>query len=140
MAKEYDSLMDNHTWILVPLPPGRKIIQCKWVYRIKYTSKGEIDKYKARLVAKGYSQLVGIGYTEIFSSVIKHDSIRVIFAIVVVLCMHMKQFDIGTGYLKCDLTTVIYMGQPEGFISKTFPSQVCQLLKSLCGLKQSCKH
>ena len=55
MEKEYDLLMENHTWILVPPPPGRNIIQCKWVYRIKYTSTGTLDKYKARLVAKGYS-------------------------------------------------------------------------------------
>lgn len=31
MQKEYDSLMDNHTWTLVPSPPSRKVIQCKWV-------------------------------------------------------------------------------------------------------------
>ena len=57
---------------------------------MKYTSNGAIDKYKARLVAKGYSQVHGIEYTEIFSPVIKHDSIRVILAIVIVLRMHMK--------------------------------------------------
>ena len=55
MEREYDSLMENHTWTLVPPPPGRTIVQCKWVYKIKYTSTGAIDKYKARLVAKGYS-------------------------------------------------------------------------------------
>ena len=137
MEKEYDSLMENHTWTLVPPPPGRNIIQCKWVYRIKYTSTGTIDKYKAHLVAKGYSQVHGIDYTETFSPVIKHDSVRVLFAIAAVLRMHMRQFDIGTAYLNSDLTTKIYMQQPEGFIHPKHPSHVCALLKSLYGLKQS---
>ena len=52
MKREYDSLMENRAWILVPPPPGRTIVQCKWVYKIKYTSTCEIDKYKAGLVAK----------------------------------------------------------------------------------------
>ena len=137
MEKEYESLMENRTWILVPPPPGRNIIQCKWVYKIKYTSDGAIDKYKAHLVAKGYSQVHGIDYTETFSPVIKHDSIRVIFAIAAVLRMHMKQFDIGTAYLNSDLTTRIYMQQPEGFANPKTPLYVCLLLKSLYGLKQS---
>ena len=137
MERKYDSLMENHTWKLVPPPPGRTIVQCKWVYKIKYTSDGNIDKYKARLVAKGYSQIHGIDYTETFSPVIKHDSVRVLFAIAAVLRMHMRQFDIGTAYLNSDLTTRIYMRQPEGFVSTTHPSHVCLLLKSLYGLKQS---
>ena len=137
MEEEYDSLMENHTWILVPPPPGRNIIQCKWVYRIKYTSTGTIDKYKARLVAKGYSQVHGLDYDETFSPVIKHDSVRVLFAIAAVLRMKMRQFDIGTAYLNNDLTTKIYMQQPEGFIHPKHPSHVCALLKSLYGLKQS---
>ena len=137
MEREYDSLMENRTWILVPPPPGRTIIQCKWVYKIKYNSAGEIDKYKARLVAKGYSQVHGIDYDETFSPVIKHDSIRVLFAIAAVQRMHMRQFDIGTAYLNSDLATRIYMQQPEGFVDPHNPSYVCSLLKSLYGLKQS---
>jgi hypothetical protein len=137
MEREYDSLMENRTWVLVPPPPGRNIIHCKWVYKIKYASNGTIDKYKARLVAKGYSQVHGVDYTETFSPVIKHDSIRVLFAIAAILRMHMKQFDIGTAYLNSDLTTRIYMHQPEGFVHSQLPSHVCLLLKSLYGLKQS---
>lgn len=137
MQRKYDSLMDNHTWTLVPPPPGRKIIECKWVYKIKYTSKGTIDKYKARLVAKGYNQVHEVDYTETFSHVIKHDSIRVIIAIATVVRLHMRPFDIGTAYLNNDLTTRIYMKHPEGFINPCTLSHVCLLLKSLYGLKQS---
>eukprot|EP01018_Ginkgo_biloba_P029520 Gb_22659 [translate_table: standard] len=56
MNKEYHSLLKNDTWDLVPLPKGRNIVRCKWVYRTKYATDGNVEKYKARLVAKGFSQ------------------------------------------------------------------------------------
>jgi hypothetical protein len=49
MQKEYDSLLQNQTWNLVPHPPERNIFRCRWVHRIK--------KYKARQVAKGLHQI-----------------------------------------------------------------------------------
>ena len=55
MDEEFDSLQDNKTWELVSLPLGRKLVQCKWVYKTKISSNGTTTKYKARLVAKGYS-------------------------------------------------------------------------------------
>ena len=59
---EYKSLMDNETWKLVELPPERKSIGCKWVFRTKLNENGEVERFKARLVAKGYAQTYGIDY------------------------------------------------------------------------------
>ena len=48
------SLMANDTWDLVPLPKGRKFVRCKWVYRTKYASGGNVERLKARLFSKGF--------------------------------------------------------------------------------------
>jgi hypothetical protein len=56
MEDEYGALMKNKTWRLVPPQPGRNLIDCKWVYKIKHKAHGPIDRYKARLVAKGFKQ------------------------------------------------------------------------------------
>lgn len=53
MNEGYCSLMANDIWDLVPLPDDRKIIKCKWVYRIKYGPYGSVNKHKAILVSKG---------------------------------------------------------------------------------------
>ena len=57
MDEEYRSLMVNDTWDLVPLPKGRKLVRCKWVYRTKYASDGSAERLNPRLVAKGFSQV-----------------------------------------------------------------------------------
>lgn len=62
MDKEMEALTKNNTWTLVPLPPNKRPIGSKWVYKIKYRSDGQIERYKARLVAKGYSQIEGIDF------------------------------------------------------------------------------
>jgi hypothetical protein len=54
MQKEYNSLLENQTWDLVPLPSGRKLVRCRWVYRTKSIAYGQVNKYKAMLVAKEF--------------------------------------------------------------------------------------
>ena len=59
---EIESILQNNTWEIVELPPRRKVIGCKWVFKNKLKLDGSIDKYKARLVAKGFIQKKGIYY------------------------------------------------------------------------------
>jgi hypothetical protein len=66
MDSEYDALMKNKTWHLVPLMKGRNVVGCKWVYKIKRKQDGSLDRYKARLVAKGFKQRYGIDYEDTF--------------------------------------------------------------------------
>jgi hypothetical protein len=134
MDEEYNSLMLNHTWKLVPLPPGRKPIDCKWVFRKKYTDTGEVEKYKARLVARGFTQVKGVDYHETFSPVVKFASIRTLLALAVQHSYIVHQMDVTTAYLNGDLEEEIYMTQPESYVKGDY---VCKLQRSLYGLKQS---
>jgi hypothetical protein len=56
MMEEMDSIEDNGTWSLVDLPPGRKLIGVKWVFKVKRDEHGAVSKHKARLVVKRYAQ------------------------------------------------------------------------------------
>ena len=66
MKDEMKSMNDNEFWNLVELPEGVKPIGCKWIFKIKKDSKGNIERYKACLVAKGFTQKEGIDYKETF--------------------------------------------------------------------------
>lgn len=67
MAKEIAALESNKTWELVPLPPGKKPIGCRWVCKVKYQPDGSIERFKARLFVKGYTQQYEIDYEDTFS-------------------------------------------------------------------------
>eukprot|EP00253_Pinus_taeda_P006432 PITA_06432 len=136
MNEEYHSLLANDTWDLVPLPRGRKLVRCKWVYRTKYGPDGKVDKHKARLVAKGFSQVEGIYYTETFSPVAKMNSIRLVLSLAASLKWEVHQMDVKSAFLHGDLHEEIYMEQPIGFI-QIDSILVCRLKKSLYGLRQA---
>lgn len=56
MKKEYDALLANKTWTLVPRPPGARIITGKWVFKHKLNPDGTLERYKAPSVVRGFNQ------------------------------------------------------------------------------------
>ena len=135
MDIEYESLMKNKVWVLCEMPPGRKLVDCRWVFKVKQNTDGSIERFKARLVARGFSQVYGIDYEETFFPAVKSDSIRLLLSHAVNRGMFLKQFDIKTAFLYGILEEEIFMKQPPGYV-KDF-GKVCKLERSLYGLKQS---
>ena len=103
MKDELDSLKSYEVWDLAELPQGAKAIGCKWVYKTKRDSLGNIERYKARLVAKGFTQKEGIDYKETFSPVSKKDYLRVILALVSHFDLELQQMDVKVAFLNDDL-------------------------------------
>jgi len=118
-------------------PVGHTTIGCKWVFRIKYKSNGEVEKFKAQLVAKGFAQKHGIDYDKTFSPVVRFASIRTLLAFAIENDMIIHQMDAVKAFLNGDLEEEIYMQQPEGYVQVDGEHLVCKLRKSLYGLKQS---
>ena len=112
MKEEFSSLHKNNTWELVDLPPRRKLVQCKWVFKTKFAADGSPLKYKARLVAKGYSQVHGIDYNETFAPVAKMDSIMLALAIATSKQWEVHHMDVKCAFLNGDITEYIYMYHP----------------------------
>lgn len=135
MDEEYNSLIQNRTWILVQPPNNQKVIDNRWVYKIKSNLDGSVDRYKARLVVRGFTQEYGVDYQETFSPVVKYTSIRAILALAASKQMDIQQFDVKTAFLNGDLEEDVFMKQPIGYDDGS--GKVCKLLKSLYGLKQA---
>jgi hypothetical protein len=54
MNEEYDALIKNDTWHLVPTTQVTNLVDYKWVYKIKRKADDTINQYKTHLVAKGF--------------------------------------------------------------------------------------
>ena len=75
MIEEYQSIMMNDVWDVVPRTKGKSIVTSKWIYNIKYAAYGSIEIYKARFMARGFSQKEGIDYEETFALVSRYTYI-----------------------------------------------------------------
>ncbi|KAG8489505.1 hypothetical protein CXB51_017512 [Gossypium anomalum] len=138
MQEEMESLHKNRTQDLVKLPKGKKVVRCKWVFKKKEGTLGvEELRYKTRLVAKGYSQILGVDFTDVFSPVVKHSSIRALLGIMALHDLQLEQLGVKTTFFHEKLEKDIYMQQPESFTILEKEDYVCLLKKSLYDLKQS---
>lgn len=128
MQSDYDSLLKNQTWILVEKPRDHKLIDNKWVFKVKRHPDGKVERFKARLVACGFTQEYGIDYEETFSPVVRFTSIRTLLAIAAQNRFKVKQFDVATAFLYGELKGDVFMKQPIGFDDNS--GRVCRLQKS----------
>ena len=78
IEEELRALQKNDTWVLVPLPEGKKTVGCKWVFSFKHKANGTVERFKARLIAKGYTQTYDIDHLATFSPAVKLNTVRVL--------------------------------------------------------------
>ncbi|RYC76970.1 hypothetical protein BFJ63_vAg20155 [Fusarium oxysporum f. sp. narcissi] len=135
MTAEIDSIKENGVYTLANLPPDRKALRGKWVFKLKRGANEEILRFKARYMVRGFEQQEGIDYNETFASVVKPMTYKAIFAIAATLDLELGQMDVKTAFLYGKIDEEIYVEQPEGFDDGT--ERVWKLRNALYGLKQS---
>ena len=113
--EELNAQLKNGTWVLEKLPPGKKAIGSRWVFRIKRNADGTVERFKARIVAKGYNQRPGFDYMEIFAPTMHQATIRLILALAAIDDLHLHSVDISHAFINGDIDADVYMMQPEGF-------------------------
>jgi hypothetical protein len=137
MIEEYESILKNDVWEVVPRPQGKSVVTSKWIYKIKHVADGSVEKFKARFVARGFSQKEGIDYDEIFAPVSRYTSIKIIISLASIFDWKFHQMDVKTAFLNGEVEQEVYIEQPEGFVIHGNESHVCKLKKALYGLKQA---
>ncbi|GJR78236.1 ribonuclease H-like domain-containing protein [Tanacetum coccineum] len=137
MCDEYNALIKNNTWTLVPRPTDANIVRCMWLFRHKYLADDTLSRYEARLVVNGSTQLEGIDVDETFSLAVKPSTIRTILSLATFRHWPVHQLDVKNALLHGDLSETVYMHQPSGFRDSAHPDYVYLLQRSLYGLKQT---
>jgi hypothetical protein len=135
MVEEYDSIVRNDVWEVVPRPVGKSVVTSRWLYKTKYVADGSIEKHKARFVAQGFSQIEGVDYDETFAPVARYTSIRSIISITTEMGWSIHQMDVKIAFLNGFIDEEVYIEQPEGFEVSERETHMCLLRKILYGLK-----
>ncbi len=116
MDVEYGMHMLKHMWDLVDAPQGANIMDCKWVYGMKWDRDGNWLKDKARLVGKGYTQQLGLDYNDTWAAITRLESVCMSAAIAAKLDLHLWQVNFVSAYLNSKTKEDIYMNQPPGYV------------------------
>jgi 6-phosphofructokinase len=135
MEEEMKSIEENKTWSLVDLPAGHKPIGLKWVFKVKKDEHGAIVKYKARLVAKGYIQRQGIDFDEVFATVARLESVRLLLAVAAHEGWEVHHMDVKSAFLNGELQEEVYVAHLAGFMVSGMEHKVLRLKKALYGLR-----
>ncbi|XP_076929288.1 putative inactive G-type lectin S-receptor-like serine/threonine-protein kinase SRK [Bidens hawaiensis] len=93
LAAMQDSMMSlhkNQTWVWVEKPEDQKVVDCKWIFKVKDGISGEVPTFKARAI---------LSITEVFN-------------------LELEKLDVKTAFLHGNLDEKIYMRQPLEFEEK----------------------
>ena len=137
MQVEFNEIVKNETWELVPPSKEIKAIGVKWVFKIKRDQNNQITRFKSRLVAQGFRQRQGFDVFETFAPTASQASLRMLLTIAAHNNWEIKQFDITNAFLLGILEEEVYVNQPPGFVVAGKENWVYRLKRSLYGLKQS---
>ncbi|GJR00214.1 putative ribonuclease H-like domain-containing protein [Tanacetum coccineum] len=137
MQEELLQFQIQKVWILVDLPPGKKTIRLKWVYRNKKDERGVLVRNKTRLVAQGHRQEEGIDYDEVFAPVARIEAIRIFLAFASYMGSIVYQMDVKSAFLYWIIDEEVYVTQPPGFTDPMYPKKVYKVVKALYGLHQA---
>ena len=113
-SDEVQALIDNGTFELVQLPPGKRAIGSRWVFKVKRNADGTVERYKGRLVTQGFSQRPGFDFTETFAPTPKWAALRAVLAIAALEDLELESVDISSAFLNGTLKEEVYMKQPNG--------------------------
>ncbi|KAA3477486.1 Retrovirus-related Pol polyprotein from transposon TNT 1-94 [Gossypium australe] len=136
---EIQALVKNNTWDLVPSPPNRSLVGCKWLFKVKTNPDGSVAHNKVCLIAQGFSQAPGLDYHEMFCPVVKANIVHMVLALAVSRKWKLRQVDVNNAFLNRDLAEDIYMKQPIGFevLDGNGNPLACRLNKEIYRLKQA---
>ena len=108
---------------------------------MKCGADGRVERFKACLVARGFSQREGLDYEDTFAPVIRLESLRVLFALAASYGLKAHALDATNAFVGSELDKETFMELPPGLTEQTIDymptGQVCKLLRSLYGLRQS---
>ncbi|CAN0445690.1 unnamed protein product, partial [Discosporangium mesarthrocarpum] len=135
MSDEISGLVKHGVWVEADLPPDRKALGTKWVFKRKVNQFGDVTRYKRRLVGKGYTQLWGIDVYASFMPTHAVEVLRTVLAYTAHQDWELCHWDVRQAFIQADMEEDIYVRLCDG--CGVWSGKIVKLLKSLYGCRQS---
>jgi hypothetical protein len=131
-------MLERNVWDEIPasdVPRGAKIIPSKWLYKVKRSATGQIERFKARLVASGnFGGDSEVDFTDIKSNVVRIGSVRMLFSLAASLSLEVDGVDVDQAFLLNGLEKEVYMRKAQGYDAD---GKVLRLRKSVYVLREA---
>ena len=139
LANEMQNMVDAEVWELVPLPPGGvdHFVDTKFVFKVKSTPSGSIDKFKVRLVGRGFTQIYGMDYFQTYAPVVRGCTFQMQMCDAVQRGLKKAQIGFTGAFLQADIDGEIYLKLDSSCGVDVPPGYCVKLKKSLYGTKQA---
>ena len=136
IREELDSLKKHNTWEITTVPKEAKVLQSRFIFKLKKKNDGTVARYKARLVVKGFMQ----GFVEsTYSPVVCFSTVRTALAVAVQRGYYIHQMDVRTAFLHGVIDDDVFISPPKGSRIQIEEGKALKLKKGLYGLKQAPK-
>ncbi|KAL2887234.1 Retrovirus-related Pol polyprotein from transposon TNT 1-94 [Ceratocystis lukuohia] len=131
---EIRTLRKFGTWTEVPFRNGIKLVNTKFIFKIKPSTDEQPERFKARLVAQGFRQEQGVDFHETYAPTPKQTTTRAFFAMVCGLNLECRKVDARNAFAQAKLEEMVYVNPPP-HLKK--PDTIWKLNKALYGLRQA---
>lgn len=109
MDEELNSILKNDTWELTKLPPGKKAIDYRWLYKIKFYVDGTVEHQKAHLVIRGFKQQERIDYDETFALIANMATFHLVMSLEAQFGWPVYQMDVKSAFLNGELKEEVFL-------------------------------
>eukprot|EP00253_Pinus_taeda_P010772 PITA_10772 len=114
MVEEYDSVIGKNDWEVVPRPSDKSVVSSRWLYKVKKSADGSVEKHKAGFVARGFSKVEEIDYDDTFAPVASDEKLIKSYKEELVREFEMKDL----GLMHYFIGMEVWQGDAELFVSQ----------------------
>ena len=100
----------------MPLPESKQALNQRWVIKRKRDQNGNIVNYKARLTPQESFETFVVDFMDTYAPVARITTVRFVFALAVLLSLHVSGIDFTNAILIAPLHDDIYVNAPPGCV------------------------
>ena len=115
MESEMSTLIDIDTFDVVKHLSKQQVLSSVWIFKVKWSPDGSVNKLKAWLCARGFEQIEGQDYFKTFLPIVQWLTVYLILIMTILLGLENQQIDNTAAFVQAPIDTHVYVEMPKLF-------------------------